>query len=283
MRLDEETNREFDENKRCQACTLVICDEIIYSCMQCDDFILHQTCAHLPRKKQHATHSHLLTLQVLDRPVFECTTCDRRSNGFMYACCEKDCRFRLDVRCASIAEPLDHCCHPHPMFLTSDPNTTTDKCSVCGMSQNRRLNCGEGDFVLCFKCATLPDKVRYKHDEHYLIFSYDGDAYCRYLCDVCEEHADPRMGIYRCSVCSTTLHITCLLGDYEEMYMLPGRIKYDDENITTNINILSNNHLTRNICSRCKYRCTKLLVYKISDREVLCSFGCLAELMYNWF
>lgn len=31
------------------------------------------------------------------------------------------------------------------------------------------LYCLQSDFYLCFECATLPDKVIYKHDEHPLI------------------------------------------------------------------------------------------------------------------
>lgn len=87
--------------------------------MQCD-FILHQECAHLPRKKHHATHPHLLSLQVdHQEDSFKCIACKRPSNGFTYSCSEGDCdymaftlksdeSYKLDVCCASIDEPLDH-------------------------------------------------------------------------------------------------------------------------------------------------------------------------------
>ncbi|XP_010466348.1 PREDICTED: uncharacterized protein LOC104746538 [Camelina sativa] len=270
MRLDDETNRKFDENKRCQACTLAICDEIIYSCMQCD-FILHQECAHLSRKKQHATHPHPLRLQVDDiEDSLICEACKRESNGFAYLCCEERCDFILDVRCASLSETCDRRCHPHPLFLTSDPQTS-QSCSICNKLRRHRLNCGECGFVMCFKCATLPNKLRYKHDEHFLIFSYDKKVKGQYLCDACEKEADPNKGIYMCKNCNVILHIKCLLGD-KVMYMMPGkRIIFRQ----LKIDILLNNRLTRDICSQCNKRCKNKVVYKIFDREILCSFCCV--------
>lgn len=279
MRLDEETNRAFDENKRCQACSLPIFDDIIYSCTQCD-FILHQKCAYLPLRKQHAMHPHPLRLQVHlhhKKGWFVCKTCYRRSNGFSYLCYEMICDYELCVRCASIVEPLDQQYHPHPLFLTSDPQTK-QKCSICYLSRGYRLNCGECSFVVCFRCATLPNKLRYKHDEHFLIFFYDEDTSCQYLCEVCEKEADPKNGIYMCNVCNVTVHIQCLLG--KDMYMMPGGIfKLSKKNI----NILPNNRFTRNICRHCHNRCQEKIVYKISDIEMLCSYDCLEMWIVRYY
>ncbi|AEE76476.1 unnamed protein product [Arabidopsis thaliana] len=275
MRLDEDTNRAFDEDKRCRACTFPICDDLIYSCMQCD-FILHQTCAHLPPRKQHATHPHPLLLLVDEEheDYFQCTACKRESNGFAYTCCARDCNFTLDVSCASIAESLIHRFHPHPIYLIHE-STAQEFCSICGQLIGHRLNCGECRFALCFGCATLPNKLRYKHDEHFLIFSYDEDFSGSqesgpHLCEVCEKQANPKNGVYMCNDCNVTLHVECLLG--KEMYMMPigGLISRN-----VNVDILPNNRLTRNICQRCHNRCQGKIIFKARDRSTfLCSLFC---------
>ncbi|CAA7055325.1 unnamed protein product [Microthlaspi erraticum] len=61
MRLNEETDREYDEDKQCQACVMPIYFDNFYSCIQCD-FILHEDCANLSRKIHNPIHPHLLTL-----------------------------------------------------------------------------------------------------------------------------------------------------------------------------------------------------------------------------
>ncbi|KAG2249595.1 hypothetical protein Bca52824_089223 [Brassica carinata] len=50
-----------DGSIRCEACVLPIYSQPFYRCMQCD-FILHKTCAYLPRKKRHFYHDKPLTL-----------------------------------------------------------------------------------------------------------------------------------------------------------------------------------------------------------------------------
>ncbi|WZZ61155.1 hypothetical protein YC2023_061262 [Brassica napus] len=220
MKLDNDTNREFNQNRRCQACALPICDDIIYSCMECDDFILHQTCAHIPRKKQHAIHPHPISLQVDSQEW--CRACGRQSTGFMYVCHSLGCKFILD-KYSSVS---------------------------C-------LNCGECDFALCFSCATLPNKLRYKHDEHFLILSYNKDASGHFWCEICEKEENIKSkGIYMCSDCNVTLHSRV--------------VNFDG----TNFSILPNNHFTRRILTRCHNRCQQKIAFKKSEREILCSLHC---------
>ncbi|CAA7032905.1 unnamed protein product [Microthlaspi erraticum] len=63
LRLDENTGRDYDEDKQCQACVAPIYFGNFYYCMQCD-FILHETCANFPRKTYHPIHPHMLTLAI---------------------------------------------------------------------------------------------------------------------------------------------------------------------------------------------------------------------------
>ncbi|KAH0849512.1 LOW QUALITY PROTEIN: hypothetical protein HID58_096373 [Brassica napus] len=269
MRLDEKTDRAFHEKNYCQACTLPICDDIIYSCMQCD-FIFHKECAQLPRKKHQVTHPHSLSLQVGHQgcALFECKAYLRSSNGFAYLCDEEDCEYMLDVRCASIAEPLDHRCHQHPLFLIFEPRSKQIY-SVCHKSRGHRLNCGECGFVACFGCATLPNKLRYKHDEHVLLFSYEEEVNGQYFCEVCEKEANPKNRVYMCHDCNVTLHIKCLLG--KDVNIMHGVvIEYPE----VDVSILLNDRLIRNICKSCDKLCEHKIVYEVSDFEI-CSLKCL--------
>lgn len=110
----------MDDEKRCQACIFPIYEGNIYNCMKCD-FILHETCAYLPRRKWHQLHAHPLTLQVEhEGGMFGCDACPNFCCGFAYTCCEPGCYFTLDVRCALFSEPFVHELHPHPLFLASE-------------------------------------------------------------------------------------------------------------------------------------------------------------------
>lgn len=74
-----------------------------------------------------------------------------------------------------------------------------------------------------------------------------------------------------------SLHIRCLLGEYE-IYMMPGRVVNFDG---TNFSILPNNHFTRRICTRCHNRCQQKIALKKSEREILCSLHCVSYSIYN--
>ncbi|CAA7051493.1 unnamed protein product [Microthlaspi erraticum] len=173
LRLDEDTSRDYDENKLCQACAMPIFCGNFYSCMQCD-FILHEACANLSRRIHHPVHPHMLTLVARYDGVRNredrCSTCIRLSvAGFFYECGKRECYFKLHVQCGIVSEPLVHESHIHPLFLTSKPGEYR-KCCVCKILSSTHtretFNCIECDFALCFGCATLPQKVMYKHDKH---------------------------------------------------------------------------------------------------------------------
>ncbi|XP_018482458.1 uncharacterized protein LOC108853545 isoform X2 [Raphanus sativus] len=124
-----------EESMRCRACVLPIDLDSFYSCVDCD-FILHEVCANLPRKKRHVLHNSPLTLQKniphhkLYKGVFRCSACKEFSSGFSYI----GSGIQLDVRCGSITEPFVHQGHPHPLFFTlPDPKT----CRACGIWQNK--------------------------------------------------------------------------------------------------------------------------------------------------
>ncbi|CAH8391337.1 unnamed protein product [Eruca vesicaria subsp. sativa] len=276
MRLDKKENYKVEVEKRCRACILPVYEGNIYSCMRCD-FILHETCAHLPRTKWHPLDVHPLTLEVAQQHKFQCAACRNRCCGFAYRCAKALCGFQIDVRCALVSEPFTHELHPHPLFLTFERGIFRT-CSMCG-KQRIHLNCIECSFVFCFRCATLPYKVKYKHDEHYLTLSYEEDTGGYNWCDICERETYPRVGFYTCnSLCSATVHIECLLG--VDPFVNHGQAFEINE---VWFEIIPNDGLTREICMGCRKHCCYRVAYKAdieSNRPLLlCSMECIYSVM----
>ncbi|WZZ06226.1 hypothetical protein YC2023_092147 [Brassica napus] len=259
MRLLQEVEKTNKINTHCQACAFRIYEGDIYNCLECD-FVLHKVCAYLPVKKQHVLHPHPLFLQEENlQTTFGCSACFRVCNNFRYVCQMANCLFTLDVNCAAVSVPLNHQCHPHLLFLPSQPGSERI-CSICKKTEKIRLECGECDFVFCFRCAILPMKFKYQHDEHPLIFSYEEDSNGQHWCDVCEKEILPKNGIYTCNDCDIQLHIECLHGN--NMYLLPCKSVILNEG---KYDILCNDLPTRYTCKRCQKRCEDKTVYKRSD------------------
>ncbi|CAA7051682.1 unnamed protein product [Microthlaspi erraticum] len=115
LKLDENEDRDYDENKQCQACIAIYFGNY-YSCIQCE-FILHETCANLSRRMHHPIHPHLLTLVTgYDRfirvksgdTIYEtsCSACPWLcTSGFFYECGEEGCNLRY---MCSVPQFLSH-------------------------------------------------------------------------------------------------------------------------------------------------------------------------------
>ncbi|CAA0383740.1 unnamed protein product [Arabidopsis thaliana] len=287
LTLYENTDKDFNEDKLCQACIMPIYFGNSYSCLQCD-FILHEECAKLSRRSHHPIHPHLLTL-VTDNPLRSvgswnnsdrdyCSACPSLCiSGFFYECSKKDCDFRLHVQCARISEPLLHPSHMHPLFLTSKPDEERN-CSVCakapGEYTKETFNCieEECDFALCFKCATLPQQVRYKHDKHILPLSYGKKTSSMiYWCEACEGKINPEEGFYKCDeYCCVNLHITCMLG--KDLYLKPR----SSWSLSCGALFILPNYLwmSRPICSTCRNRCLQR-IFLAAIPYLFCSVYCI--------
>ncbi|ESQ46188.1 hypothetical protein EUTSA_v10000441mg [Eutrema salsugineum] len=266
----------YDEDKFCQACILPIYEGNYYSCMDQCDFVLHEACANAPRKIHHALHPHPLTLKVSGKgkhykDFFECDACSRVSCGFVYEVGD----YSLDMRCALVSEPIDYKGHEHPLFLALDPEQERKAtCQICQKQDHylRKLNCIECDYVICFICATLPYRARYKHDKHFITFQKGKEGSDQIdWCEVCEKNLvdSSNEGFYECHDCCTTLHVHCLLG--REPYMQkPGQTIMIEKN---EIHILPNNTQTRPFCTfHDKERCPHKVVF-VSEDEILCSYS----------
>ncbi|CAA7026631.1 unnamed protein product [Microthlaspi erraticum] len=191
---------------------------------------------------------------------------------------DNDHIFRMDVRCASVSEPFEHKVHPHPLFLFSG----RDSSSTCGICRERgksifTLTCNDCKYIMCFKCATIPVVIRYKHDEHLLTLSGGEDSSDPYWCEKCERKIDPKKWFYTCDKCCTTLHIDCLFGD--SSYIKLGwsmDVGDDDDDDDDGLIFISNNGNSRPTCDQCGVRCQSRGYFTVED-VCLCSIKCMSN------
>uniref|UniRef100_M4E4E5 TIR domain-containing protein n=1 Tax=Brassica campestris TaxID=3711 RepID=M4E4E5_BRACM len=266
-----------DAKKQCQACVLPIVLHDFYNCIQCDYF-LHSVCAGLPRKLDHALHNHSIFLDPFPPPNdsdfnhLQCSACSRTSSGFKYKCYEKDCKihwFKIDVTCCLVPEYSTQKFHEHPIFIA--PYNYDHEIYPCNGCKRRltktRLQCTLCEISICYECATIPEELHYKHDEHPLTLCYGEETDGKYWCEECEKEVNPSEWFYTCNKCCITIHRTCLFGFY--VYLKPGHtLKY---NRATTVEVLGNSISTRPICSRCEERCRGFTYFKV-DLKTLCSW-----------
>ncbi|CAA7049669.1 unnamed protein product [Microthlaspi erraticum] len=250
----------YEENNRCSACSHPIGLQSFYGCLSCD-FILHQNCAKLPRKKWHVLHNERLTLVTNEANYFQCGACYRMSNGFRY----KDKNKMLDVRCGSISEPFAHPSHPnHPLYAI--PGRLPIRCINCNIDWgSSMLSCIEDGckFVLCFCCATLPQVIKHRFHDYPLTLCYgddDDESGEHYWCDICEKECDPRKWFYTCEDHYASLHTECVLGTFGG-FMPRSLVKiwfYQYE-------VVLNDSVSRPFCTVCKSRCLYPIILKTAN------------------
>ncbi|XP_010429322.1 PREDICTED: uncharacterized protein LOC104713811 [Camelina sativa] len=256
-----------EDNKRCNACIDPISFQPFYCCMDCD-FILHQNCAQLPRKKRHVLHNERLTLVTSETNFFTCEAYFRMSNGFRYQGGNKT----FDVRCGSISEPFVHPSHPHHSLYYISPENN-EICNGCNKRANFVLRCIEDScgFVLDFRCATLPQMVKHRIDDHPLSLCYGEKASGKYWCDICEKETNPKTWFYTCKDHWASLHIECVLGFFTGL--MP-RSTLDLLHIS--VEVMLNNGVSRPLCGYCKSRCMNPIILKTigTSNSYFCSLRC---------
>ncbi|CAG7877666.1 unnamed protein product [Brassica rapa] len=252
------------DERICQACILPIDFDSFLGCKECD-FALHDTCASLPRKMEYQFHRHPLALEVdIEEGFFSCSKCKRESCGFMYRCCQEECEFKMDAKCASLADPLDNGIHEHPLTLT-----------------NYGANCNKCRFYLGSKQVSQPVLVKCNYDIHPLTLCLFESTYlwshaCPLRCEICEIRIKPKyrdyQDIYGCFDCNTVVHVECAIGKYP--FLKPGHtIKLNG----FEIQIASKNSLSRPICHACHSTCQDKLVFKNKKNVTIsfCSINCV--------
>ncbi|KAG7559918.1 Protein kinase C-like phorbol ester/diacylglycerol-binding domain [Arabidopsis thaliana x Arabidopsis arenosa] len=189
----------LQEDRLCEACVFQIYNDPYYSCEQCD-FVLHETCANMSRKKRHVSNNIPFTLETdssrdSPRQQNQCTICNKYFTGFRYT----STYLTLDVWCGSFSEPFFHKSHPHPLYYKYERHRSPDangEHQSCDM-----LCCDECPFTMDFKCAFLPTKVmKHRYDDHPLILSYGEDnvdaSYWRLLVSYARTHSFKRKLIW---------------------------------------------------------------------------------------
>ncbi|KAL1208344.1 Protein VACUOLELESS GAMETOPHYTES [Cardamine amara subsp. amara] len=266
--------RMLHESTLCQACVFQICSEPFYSCEQCD-FILHQKCANLPRKKRHVCHNYPFTLQTDSLlKTSTCFICNQEFTGFRY----KSNKHRvLDVRCGAISEPFEHRSHLHPLYYTKDVESSSCDGYDIDEFNCENFSCDECVFSLDYKRAILPQKVmRHRYDDHPLSLSYgESSVNGDYWCEACETKVNPEEWFYTCDDCGVILHISCVLGDFS--YIMPGTCS---KSFLAAAEVVPNTSICRPFCSECNSQCKLPSILQVSDaRDVyyVCSFECISS------
>ncbi|PKI39101.1 uncharacterized protein LOC116209641 [Punica granatum] len=222
-------------DKRCAACEFYVDDQLTYSCSLCiEGFVLHKSCAELPREIEHAFHpAHPLTLlPQAPADYFYCSACRARFEGFTFCCIT--CQFYIDIGCASLKPTLKHPRHEHSLIYF-DKIPILGRCDSCGKGNNIDAYCCLlCNFILHHDCLPLPPSVNHKcHPYHPLILSdkfIDGNPDSQY-CDYCEKIRNPDHGVYRCEECWYTAHIGCVITETESEPDLLGE-PYEDPHLT---------------------------------------------------
>ncbi|XP_065623842.1 uncharacterized protein LOC136065086 [Quercus suber] len=199
---------EVPNNKICDRCVRAILTPSFYRCVHCS-FFLHISCTKLPSIKQHPLHQHPLTLTY--HKYFFCIVCGQWCNGLRYFC--QRCYFELDVQCSLASNTLTHACHEHHFYLSTA--NYNQKCSICGSELYRVFHCTTCEFVLDFKCTTLPQSAWYNQHEHPFTLCYTPeDDSGEYYCDICEKERDSKQWFYYCADCNFPAHSECILGEF---------------------------------------------------------------------
>ncbi|KAG2296573.1 hypothetical protein Bca4012_001936 [Brassica carinata] len=197
LKLKEESDTN-DKWMWCKACLNPIFFSPFYSCMKCDDFILHKKCAFLPTKKIDSFYKTLVTLITTpdsSDTIFVCNACQYVFQGFHYK--SDDGNIFLDVRCGSISDSFSHESHLlHLLYITY---STEDKiCNACGdketMICEEELNpdkwfysCEQCGLTFHIKC-TLGDFTWMKQkgeDDSSRVFAIFNNRITRPICNVC--------------------------------------------------------------------------------------------------
>ncbi|XP_023634250.1 uncharacterized protein LOC17880358 [Capsella rubella] len=267
LKLKEESDSS-DECMRCKACIYPIFSSPCYRCMECDDFILHEKCAYLPKKKIdsfYKTSTTLIPSFSIDEVII-CDGCQNLFQGFRYLSDDKN--IILDVRCGSISEPFFHESHPHLLYINY--STKGRFCNACGDKAKIVISCEECEFVLDVKCSILPKTVKHKNDkDHFLSLCYGEKKSQQCWCEICEETINLENWFYSCDHCSINFHIKCTLGDF--LGFIPER-----ETESSIINVILNNRITRPVCVACNSRCKYSNILKCFGKT-LCSLQCFQQ------
>ncbi|EOA25817.1 hypothetical protein CARUB_v10019185mg [Capsella rubella] len=267
-------SKDGEESSLCDACVRPIGSNAFYKCSDSDcSFILHETCADLPKMKRHFLSPSSLALSLYSKGhTGNCEACHQVfGQGFIYSSGLWD----FDLLCSSITVPFIYASHDHHLLYLQlecgghDPKT----CQSCGIDEDRVvIGCKKCDYFLDFRCATLPSTVTLsRYDDHPLTLCYgDKEASGKYWCDICERETNPKNWFYTCKDCGVTLHVSCVVWDIK--YAKPGG------KVRSHFELLPNNTSSGPLCHVCNCRCPSSFIVKHVELDIaLCSYYCLSR------
>ncbi|KAG2299735.1 hypothetical protein Bca52824_036207 [Brassica carinata] len=261
LRLHKDNNvTPSNRRLRCEACMYPVGFQSIYVCDECG-YILHEKCAYLPTKKRliFDTAPYTLKSHIID--FIYCRLCRTLSGGFLYISQSYDRGYSawryIDVHCVSLYEPFNHKSHLHSLYFHENKSQYCDGCH--DVVDSYVLSCNACDFVLCFYCASLPEKICHMNEEHPLTLYFGEKVNNNKWCDRCEYEIEPCKLFYMCYDSGITLHARCVLGDFSRLELG----KFVGSNwLSEKFKVVPNNHNTRPLCSQCQSRCKLSIILK---------------------
>ncbi|MFQ6666689.1 hypothetical protein Gotur_032960 [Gossypium turneri] len=118
----------------------------------------------------------------------------------------------IEVNEVEEATKIQHFSHQHCLVLADNMEEEIDrKCDGCAKVADI-IEC-EGHQHFLFFDFKYREKSLHKIDEHKLKLTYHDDKEQSY-CDICEQYRDPSLWYYSCSICDTSAHPECVLGQF---------------------------------------------------------------------
>ncbi|CAL9239333.1 unnamed protein product [Arabidopsis halleri] len=212
-----------------------------------------------------------------------CSACERMFSGFSYRCpvgCGLYLILQVCLCCILVPEYFTHKGHEHPLFISTSNSYDHDIfCKACKKifePSSNLLQCTQCEFAMCYTCATIPDQLCCKYDEHPLSLCYGDSKDEIYWCDVCEKKVDTTIWFYTCNKCCTTIHHLCLFDSSAYMNCGSTFTCYD----IIKGEIVRNSGQSRFICSLCGQRCAGYIYLKFR-KSAFCSITCVEHAPVN--
>ncbi|KAL0005900.1 hypothetical protein SO802_013461 [Lithocarpus litseifolius] len=198
-----------------------------YSCIECNSFFRHKSCAELPLGLHHPLHPiHPLILfhpwrwayLADDKQFYKCELCKEFRYQYTYRCSR--CDFNLHITCASLAPTtmVEAEFHHHP--LTPFWKWITFTCDICGKEDKDKgmpygYMCQPCALWIHRSCASFPSRVKVVRHKHLLHLTHSSLEFLQpdpRFCQICVRKVDTRYGLYYCSRCNFVAHIDCAIA-----------------------------------------------------------------------
>ena len=209
----------FNEHERqgihCRGCREPVLGPS-YSCIICNNFYHHKSCAELPLVLHHPLHlTHALILFDYekiykdDKTYSKCIVCKQFRKEYIYRC--SHCNFNLHNKCASLPPTMKVEVHDHPLTRIWKPMNFT--CDLCGKEGSVPILCPPCNFAIHPSCASCLRKVKVLRHDHPLdlIHSLEVLQSDSRVCQLCVQNVDTHYGLYYCSRCDFVAHLDCAM------------------------------------------------------------------------